>query len=1099
MIKDLTIKRFVFIALILTFQICSATITVNSVHTTVSTCPNNGTATIFASSTSDSAVFLYNIISGPVTYPLQNDSVFYSLYPGTYTARVHDVNSFDSTQVTFTITGNYQAPLFNPTTVTPVCGNTGEIIGNPNISTGLGPYTWQIISPFIGTPQASDTFSNMAPGSYTVKLTDACNVSRTNSVTVNSGGSGLAITSLDQLSVTFIGCDSAIIRQTFDINKQHANTRLRITVTTRTGTSTKTFLPIAYDTTGFNQVFVVYDTVFGSGYDDYLRVCLSDTDSCGGVVTVCNSSDTINPFRFDLIFTSVHNNCHSGYSGAVNFQNTLNYIPVNYDRVPLIVTVTNASSHAVVDSFSYVDSCFMTCSTIPPLAPGQQYILTVRNRCGDFFRDTITWPTTGAPVPVIAQSPAGCLDSTGMAYFYYSGYGSGVSLEIVSGPPVSQSTKHLFAYRDTLIYPMLFTNLTSSPFVLDNVPAGQYVVIMSDTCGNSSRDTFNMTAVQSAFVHYYNYNNCSGLNTLIVSDTFSTQAGGLPVVGTLYTIPGHQVVTAHQIPVFLMQYPNIAPGKYLLEVVYGNAGGLLMPGNSYCWTAYDTLTLPGYNDSIIKATDVATCNGTIYIHVEVDSANGVLPFQYEIINGPETFLPQDSANFVVHTFGTYLIGVIDSCGNVDTRQITIDTGRFEPVARSGGLCEGSAVKLWDVASPYFTYVWQKPNGTFYTGDTLNINPLTAADTGVYNITKIVQINSCRDTAYGTYHMMFKDTFQQSVSLCRGDTLRVGQYWHTTSGIYYDTLSGAYGCDSIVVSNLNVDSIHASITPPNPVCHVATVTLTASGGTIYRWSPGNETTASITINPNTIAIYTVTVSNGSNCSASASVTVIPILDSTVIVTETKPVICAYDSTLLCATTGFVSYIWNNSDTGRCIETQLAGNYYVTATDNNGCTVTSNHVSVTVLPVPPVSITVNGDTLRVYNTSNCQWYFDGSPIPGATSPMYIATQQGDYQVQVTDSNGCTSTSNKTTVSVGVEEISTEAVRVYPNPNGTGTWQLEVSELMLGSNCEVYDAEGKIVYEGRLLNNKSSIGLNVSAGVYVLKLSSKQKSYCIKLIQF
>ena len=37
---------------------CNASITINSVTVTISTCPNNGTATIFATSTSDSAVFL---------------------------------------------------------------------------------------------------------------------------------------------------------------------------------------------------------------------------------------------------------------------------------------------------------------------------------------------------------------------------------------------------------------------------------------------------------------------------------------------------------------------------------------------------------------------------------------------------------------------------------------------------------------------------------------------------------------------------------------------------------------------------------------------------------------------------------------------------------------------------------------------------------------------------------------------------------------------------------------------------------------------------------------------------------------------------------
>ena len=107
-----------------------AAITVDSVRVTSSTCPNNGTATIYAHSSSGTASLLYNVVSGPTLYPLQNSNVFISLYPGNYTARVHDVNSFDSVSVNFTITGSYQNPVVSATASaprsSPSCSSAGS-------------------------------------------------------------------------------------------------------------------------------------------------------------------------------------------------------------------------------------------------------------------------------------------------------------------------------------------------------------------------------------------------------------------------------------------------------------------------------------------------------------------------------------------------------------------------------------------------------------------------------------------------------------------------------------------------------------------------------------------------------------------------------------------------------------------------------------------------------------------------------------------------------------------------------------------------------------------------------------------------------------
>src|SRR5690606_27376505 len=44
-----------------------------------------------------------------------------------------------------------------------------------------------------------------------------------------------------------------------------------------------------------------------------------------------------------------------------------------------------------------------------------------------------------------------------------------------------------------------------------------------------------------------------------------------------------------------------------------------------------------------------------------------------------------------------------------------------------------------------------------------------------------------------------------VSICDNDSIFAGNAWQTTSGLYYDTLASASGCDSVVVTDLTVNT------------------------------------------------------------------------------------------------------------------------------------------------------------------------------------------------------------------------------------------------------------------------------------------------------
>lgn len=321
------------------------------------------------------------------------------------------------------------------------------------------------------------------------------------------------------------------------------------------------------------------------------------------------------------------------------------------------------------------------------------------------------------------------------------------------------------------------------------------------------------------------------------------------------------------------------------------------------------------------------------------------------------------------------------------------------------------------------------------------------------------------------------------------------------GNYTVTVTGTGGCTVTASVTVNqATGLVISASSVNTSCGnnngSATVTVTQGTPTSYNWSNGNTSASIVNV---AAGNYTVTVSDAGGCSATASVTVGGSGGNNVVVTSDKNIMCVGDSANVCATTGYAAYLWNNGMNTSCIFAKQAGNYYVTVTDAGGCTATSNHLSISVYQQPPVSISVNGDSLVAYNSLTYQWYRNGVLIPGATNAVYVPTQSGSYTVVVGDANGCTAQSLPVVMTVtGIAQLSKDNMTVYPNPNNSNQWSITVSEAWLGAVCEVFDATGRTVYVGELKNQRSDINLEIASGVYMLRLSSGNRVAVQKLIK-
>jgi len=231
---------------------------------------------------------------------------------------------------------------------------------------------------------------------------------------------------------------------------------------------------------------------------------------------------------------------------------------------------------------------------------------------------------------------------------------------------------------------------------------------------------------------------------------------------------------------------------------------------------------------------------------------------------------------------------------------------------------------------------------------------------------------------------------------------------TPSGVYNAAVFGVGGCFAFT-SNVTVVFVTptATITPSGPVdlCPGGNVTLSANPGNTYLWSNGATTQS---INVGTAGTYTVTVSNGPNCSAVSTPVTVTVGSATAQINGVLS-LCNGNSTTLTANAG-LSYLWSDGTTGPSISPSAAGSYTVTVTQAGGCTASAT-VNLTVNPNPVPAIT--GTLSICQGTSTIldagAGYASYSWNNGALTATNSVNANGTYTVTVTDGFGCTGTTS------------------------------------------------------------------------------------------
>lgn len=254
-----------------------------------------------------------------------------------------------------------------------------------------------------------------------------------------------------------------------------------------------------------------------------------------------------------------------------------------------------------------------------------------------------------------------------------------------------------------------------------------------------------------------------------------------------------------------------------------------------------------------------------------------------------------------------------------------------------------------------------------------------------------------------------------------------------NNMYHVILNGQCNSTTSNSATLNITT-HPEIEingPDDDVCTGSEITLSGLGANTYTWDNGiTDGVPFIIYNTTT---YTVTGTVGANCSGTASITVNVI---------------------------------------------------------TGPTVTISATSTSLEPDETIVLTAQTNPTGI----SYQWYKNGIAIPGATASTLTVDEAGDYSVEVTGDNLCTSLS----ASISISAVQPNYAFITPNPssgvfmvNYHNTPGVESPRAVI-----VYDAKGAKIFNKLYQKTEASIErmeVNLgkkATGVYMVVLMQKGK---------
>jgi gliding motility-associated-like protein len=472
--------------------------------------------------------------------------------------------------------------------------------------------------------------------------------------------------------------------------------------------------------------------------------------------------------------------------------------------------------------------------------------------------------------------------------------------------------------------------------------------------------------------------------------------------------------------------------------------------------------------SVVNSTNCATPNGSINLTIN----GGVAPYTYLWSNGATT---QNVSNLAA---GAYSVTVTDvnGCQANLTRIITDPAGiALSVVSANSTDCavpNGSLNLTVNGGQAPYNYLWSNGETT---------QNLTGLSAGNYTVT-VRDANGCQATLSRTIAdpnctptctlaVTVSATNSTSCTIADGSiTLNVSggttpytYLWNNgastqnlsglAAGTYTVTVRDASGCFVTVTQTITdpagITLSAVSVNSTDCAAPNGSLTLTINGGVTpytYLWNTGATTADLSGLSAGT---YSVTVRDANGCQATLSRTITdpnctPACTMTASAAGTNSTDCVTPNGSIALTinggTAPYTYLWNNGETTQSLNGLSAGTYTVTVRDANGCTITSNAVTITNPSTTTASVSISASATTVCtgtaitftataanggSAPTYQWRVNGINVNGATNATFTSSTLSDNdQVSVVMTAGGTgancvtgspATSNSVAVSI------------------------------------------------------------------------------------
>jgi lysyl endopeptidase len=426
-------------------------------------------------------------------------------------------------------------------------------------------------------------------------------------------------------------------------------------------------------------------------------------------------------------------------------------------------------------------------------------------------------------------------------------------------------------------------------------------------------------------------------------------------------------------------------------------------------------------------------------------------------------------NYIISQNGEILAQIIatnSDFGNQEVNTFCVEstssvTANFE--TNSTLVCAESSVQFTDLSIGEITsWEWSFVGGSPATST--EANPTVVYNTpGVYDVTLTVSdgVNSSTHTLEGYITVNALPaapviTSSNGETLCFGESTMLtssyneGNSWSNgsasssigvfESGNYSVSHTDANGCVSSLASieiqialpiNLSVES---SVSPSDCIAADGSITINGTNtenqnGSLH-WFNGSPNAISDVQLPTTVSnleggVYQFTFYNSNGCASDTIFVTLEDPNAPVIpeIIMNGSIEFCEGGTVELSSSYSDNNVWSNGESGNSILVSTTGTYYVTYTDESGCSSSSNSIEITVHPTPEIPlVSTNGNTEfcsgnSVVLTSS---YVNGNVwSTNETSNSITVSTSGDYFVTHTNGFGCQSTSESVTVVVNTAD--------------------------------------------------------------------------------